>query len=550
MSRPDRPAPGALAALFAGVVALASAGLPAQVQAQARVQAQIQPQPRPLVFAVASDVTSLDPHFHNTAINHATGDHIYEPLTFQDAQGQLIPNLAKRFRLIDDQTWEFELHEGVRFHDGTPLDPDDVAFTVARIPSVKGPSSYTHFTESVIGMERVSATVFRLKTRTPDPFLAFNLAGAKILSRSIHADAQTTDFNSGKLAIGTGPFRFTSYTRGDRLILKRNDEWWGNRTPDTALPWSDVTIRVINSDASRMAALLAAEIDLADRVPPDDLPSIRDNKSLALFSIRGHQVAYLYPDSTRDGPLPLTFDKKTGQPLAANPLRDRRVREAISLSINRRAISETIMNGGSFPAEQMVAPGAVGRDDTLPELGYDPARARALLAEAGYPDGWRWTIVAPNGLFSGDAKIAQAMAQMFTRIGLETRLDTMVNSMFIPKINAREHPIFFMSYLSSTSVTVLRSVWVSKGSGPGNGVANRMHYSNPALDQIFLSAVTRMDDTLRARELAQSMRIGIEDLATIPVVFAGYNWATRRDRVVIEPNVLGFTQAMLMRPAK
>jgi len=506
--------------------------------------------PRPLTIAVASDVTSLDPHFHNTAINHATGDHIYEPLTFQDAQGQVIPNLARSYRLVDDHTWEFELHPDVAFHDGTKLDPEDVAFTIARIPTVKGPSSYTHFIESVVGMERLSATTFRLKTRTPDPFLPFNLAGAKILSRNIHADSQTPDFNSGKLAIGTGPYRFVSYARGDRLVLKRNDAWWGNRDPATAQAWSDVTIRVINSDASRMAALLANEVDLADRVPPDDLPAVRENPALSVFSIRGHQVAYLFPDSSRDGPLPQTVDKKTGLPLAANPLRDRRVREAISLSINRRAISATIMNGGSFPADQMVAPGAVGRDDTLPELAFDPVRARALLAEAGYADGWRWTIVAPNGLFSGDAKIAQAMAQMFARIGLETRLDTMVNAMFIPKINAREHPMFLMSYLSSTSVTVLRSVWVSKGTGPGNGVANRMDYRNPDLDRVFLSGVTRLDDTLRARELAMAMRIGIEDLATIPVVFAGYNWAARKGRAMIEPNVLGFTQAMLIRPAK
>ena len=198
-----------------------------------------------------------------------------------------------------------------------------------------------------------------------------------------------------------------------------------------------------------------------------------------------------------------------------------------------------------------IAPGAIGRDDTLPELPFDATRARALLAEAGYPDGWRWTIIAPNGLFSGDAKIAQAIAQMLTRIGIETKLDTMVNAMFIPKINAREHPMFMMSYLSSTSVPVLRSIWISKGAGPGNGVANRMEYKNPELDRIFLGAVTRMDDAQRARELAQAMRIGIEDLATIPVVFAGYNWVTRRDRVTIEPNVLGFTQALLMRlPAR
>lgn len=504
---------------------------------------------RSLTMAVASDVTSLDPHYHNTAINHATGDHIYEPLTFQDATGKVIPMLAKSFRLVDDQTWEFELHPNVTFHDGTPLDPEDVAFTVARIPAVKGPSSYTHFIESIVGVERISATTFRLKTRFPDPFLSFNLAGAKILSRTIHKDAATPDFNSGKLAVGTGPYRFVSYTRGDRLILKSNPQWWGARDVATKQPWDDVVIRPITADASRMAALLSGEVDLADRVPPDDFDRVRNDKKLKLFSVRGHQVAYLFPDSTRDV-LPQTFDKKTGAPLAANPLKDRRVREAISLAINRKAIAEVVMRGGSFPAEQMVAPGAIGRDDSLPMLEYDPARARKLLAEAGYPDGWKWTIVAPNGLFAGDSKIAQAVAQMLARVGIETQLETMVNAMFIPKINAREHPMFMMSYLSSTSITVLRSVWITKGSGPGNGVANRMQYSNPELDRVFLGSVTRMDDVQRARELAQAMRIGIEDLATIPVVFAGYSWGSRADKVDFEANVLGFTQAMLARPAK
>ncbi len=501
---------------------------------------------RSLTMAVASDVTSLDPHFHNTAINHATGDHIYEPLTFQDATGKVIPLLAKSYKLIDDQTWEFELHAGVSFHDGTPLDPEDVAFTVARIPSVKGPSSYSHFTESVVAMERIDATKFRLKTRFPDPFLPLNLAGAKILSRSIHKDAATTDFNSGKLAIGTGPYKFVSYNRNDRLVLQRNDQWWGQRDKTTAQPWDDVIIRPISNDASRMAALLSDEVDMIDRVPPDDLDRIRSDAKLKLFSVRGHQVSYLFPDSTRDI-LPLTFDKK-GNKLTANPLKDRRVREAISLAINRQAIADTIMRGGAFPADQMVAPGAIGRDDSLPELKFDLARAKALLAEAGYPDGWKWTIVVPNGLFPGDTKIAQAVAQMLTRVGIETQLETFVNAMFIPKINAREHPMFMMSYLSSTSLTVLRSVWISKGSGEGNGVANRMNYANPELDRTFLGAVTRMNDAQRNAELARAMRIGIEDMATIPVMFAGYNWATRRGKVEFEANVLGFTQAMLARP--
>ena len=496
---------------------------------------------RTLTMAVAVETTSLDPHFHNVQFNHSVDDHIFDALTYQGKDGEVIPWLAESYRMVDGQTWEFTLRAGVKFHDGTPLDPDDVAFTFARVPTVQGPSSYNHFIEAVSGYERIDDRRFRLKTKEVEPFLPFNLTGVAILSRKIHAGATTADFNSGKIAIGTGPYRLVNFARGERLVLARNPDWWGPKQP-----WDEVIMRPIANDASRLSALLAGEVDLTDRMAPDDLERIRGDAKLTLVSSRAHQVIYMFPDSVH-ATIPWTFDKQ-GRPLGRNPTKDIRVREAISLAINRDAITRAIMSGAGTPADQMVAPGAIGRDETLKPLAYDPVRAKALLAEAGYPDGWKWTMVSPANMYQNDAKIAQALAQMLTRVGIDTSLDTFTPVAFYPKINAHEYPIFMTGYLTSSSVTVLGTLVLSKSLGGSKGQLNRMDYSNPALDRAFLSGISQLDPVQRARDLAEAMRQTITDRAVIPVIFTAYNWAMRKDRVTYTPNVLGFTQAFYAAP--
>ena len=496
---------------------------------------------RTLTLGVAVETTSLDPHFHNVQFNHSTDDHIFDALTHQDSSGTVTPWLAESYRMVDPTTWEFVLRDNVHFHDGTPLDADDIAFTFARVPTVQGPSSYRHFIASVTNFERLDSRRFRLKTNGPAPFLPYDLTGVVILSRTIHANATTSDFNNGKLAIGTGPYKFVSYARGERLVLARNPDWWGEKQP-----WDEVVLRPIPSDASRLSALLAGEVDLADRMAPDDLDRIRKDPNLALFSGRAHQVLYLFPDSTHDT-LPLTFDKQ-GKPLPTNPTKNPKVREAISLAINRDAIARAIMNNAGYPAEQMLAPGAIGRDETLAPLGYDAVRAKRLLAEAGYPDGWAWTMVAPSNMYQNDTKVGQAIAQQLSRIGIETKLDTFTPVVFYPKINGREYPLFMTGYLSSSTVTVLGTVVVSRSVGGAFGQTNRMDYRNPAFDKLFLAGIAELDPAKRATDLAQAMRMIIEDRAVIPVIFTGYNWATRKDRAIYLPNVQGFTQAVSAAP--
>jgi len=495
-----------------------------------------------LTMGVAVDTTSLDPHYHNIQFNHSIDEQIFDPLTYQDAGGAVVPWLAESWRQVNDDTWEFRLRPGVTFHDGTRLDPDDVAFSFRRLGAIASPSPLTHYIETVAGYERIDDRTFRLRTYGPSPTLPLDLSAVPILSRILHKDATTADFNSGKTAIGTGAYRLVRYARGDAIELERNPNWWG-----PAQPWDRVLMRPIPNDGARLAALLSGDVDLIDRVSPDDLPRLRGDPALQVFSVRALQVLYLFPDTSRDT-LPLTFDK-AGRPLATNPTRDPRVREAISLAINRGAIAERVMQGAGFPAEQMVAPGAIGRDETLQPPLYDPTRARALLAQAGYPNGWVWTLVGPKGMYQNDDKVAQAIAQMLTRVGIETKVEVLIPASFYARINAREFPIFMTGYLNASAVITLRSLVVSKESGPGNGALNRMAYRNPDFDRLFLAMAKDPDDAQRARGLAASMRMIIKDHALIPIIYTANNWVARRDRVVYTPNVMGFTQAMSARPA-
>ena len=240
--------------------------------------------------------------------------------------------------------------------------------------------------------------------------MRFDMAAPFILSRRIHGqNPSTSDFTAGRLAIGTGPYRLVSFAQNERLELARNPTYWG--PPE---PWDRVTIRFIPQAASRAAALLAGEVDLIDYVPVQDVENLRRDPRFALFEVNSVTFVYLFPDSMRDTS-PFVSDR-AGNPLPRNPLADRRVREALSLAINREAIATRLYQGLATPADQFAAPIAEHRLPTTGPLPHDVARARALLAEAGYPDGFRLTIHGPERLLSvGPEPVAGAGAAIHPR---------------------------------------------------------------------------------------------------------------------------------------
>jgi len=498
---------------------------------------------RTLTIGAQTPPSALDPHYHNTQQNSQIARLVFEPLFELDNKAQFHPRLARSMRMLDDLTWEVKLNTAARFHDGTPFSAEDIAFTFARVPTVpNSPALYTAAVRTIRAVEIVDEETVLLRTSEPNPLMRWDMASPVILSRKIHGPAPTTaEFNSGRLMVGTGPYRFASWQQGERIELTRNPDWYG-----PAEPWDRVTYRYIPQPAARSAALLSGEVDLIDYVPVQDVPRMRDDPRLALFQVDSITFVYLFPDSMRETS-PFVSDK-AGRPLPANPLADRRVREALSLAIPRQQIAERLYQGLASPTDQFASPSAEHRIEGLPTLPFDPARGRALLAEAGYPQGFRLTIHGPNGHFIGDDNLLQALAQGFTRIGVETQVQALPPPMLFTRATNREFSVFMTYFSSYTTLNPLRQVVMTRNPELGHGPFNRQRYSNPAVDGPLAAALTTMDEARRRDLTQQAARALLEDKGVIPVVNLRNTWAGRRDRVVYDPSPGNLTQPTLARP--
>ena len=342
-----------------------------------------------ITLGLGTSVTSIDPHFHNLASNIKISLHVFDRLIEQDERLRLQPGLATEWKAIDDTTWEFKLRRGVRFHDGGEFGAEDVVATLKRVAWVpNSPAAVTTYTRAITETIVVDPHTIRFRTATPYPLLPVDISSIYVTSRR-HEQAPTADFNAGKAAIGTGPFRFVEYVPGDRIVLARNDEYWGG-----APPWRKATLRIMTNATSRVAALLAGDVQAIDDVPPTDIEALQARPTVILARAQSNRILFLHMDQFRDQ-TPFATDR-SGAPLPSNPFKDLRVRQAMSKAINREALVERVMGGTAIPAGDLLAPGFFGVSPKLRPDAFDPDGARRLLAEAGYPNGFAITIQGPN----------------------------------------------------------------------------------------------------------------------------------------------------------
>jgi len=477
-----------------------------------------------LSIALGGDVTSMDPHFHNLTPNNNIGAHIFDTLVMKDAAGHIKPGLAQSWSAVDDLTWEFRLRKGVRFHDGSVFTAADVVFSLERIPNVpNSPSPFTTYTKQISEKIVVDPWTLRLKSATPYPQMPGDMSTVLVVSSRAAANATTEDFNTGKATIGTGPFKFVRWQKGDRIELARNDAYWGRKPA-----WDKVTFRIITSDPTRVASLLAGEVQAIENVPTNVLARISANKDLSLYRTVSVRLMYLHLDTARDR-TPFATDK-AGKPLEKNPLKDLRVRRALSKAINRQALVERVMEGAAVATGQLMPDKFFGYTPAIRAETYDPDSARKLLAEAGYPDGFGLTLHAPNNRYVNDEQVAQAIAQMLTRVGVATRVDAMPSSVFFSRGSRLEFSFMLVGWGAETmeASSPLKALLATFNKEKGMGAANRGRYSNPALDALLARALATVNDAQREKLLQQATEIGVGDLGIIPLYHQHNLWATRR----------------------
>ena len=469
--------------------------------------------------------SSIDPHYHNLGPNNAVALHIFDRLTIPNDSVQPTPGLATSWKPIDDTTWEFKLRQGVKFHDGSPFTADDVLFTFERAPNVEAsPSSFALYTKGKT-LKKVDDHTIHISTAKPHPLMPRDVMSLSIVSKKHGQGAKTADYNSGKAAIGTGPFKLDKWVPGDRLVLVKNPDYWGKK----AL-FDKVTIKPIRSDPTRVAALLAGDVEMIDVVPTADITKLRKNPKVVLSSGVSNRVIYLHIDRLRKTDSP--YVTGTG---GKNPLDDLRVRKAISKAIDRPSIVEKVMEGVAIPAGQLLPEGFFGVSPNLKPEPYDPEGAKKLLAEAGWPNGFGLTIHGPNDRYINDAKICQAIGQMLTRIGNKTKVETMPRSVFFSSASrggpnkTPKYSFILVGWGSGTgeASSPLRALLATYDKARGLGATNRGRYSNPEVDNLVLEALATVDDGKREKLLQKATEIAVGELGIIPLHYQVNTWATR-----------------------
>nr|WP_314073186.1 ABC transporter substrate-binding protein [uncultured Roseococcus sp.] len=479
-----------------------------------------------LTVGLATPVNSADPHFSNTTSNFALTHHIFDTLVDRDTQARLTPALAESWTAVEDTIWEFRLRPNVTWHDGQPLTGDDIAFTISRVPNVQGsPGGFGGAVRAITRVEVVDARTVRFHTARPSPLLPNDLASVQIISRHVGTDANPPDYNSGRAAIGTGPYRFVSYRPGEGAVFERNDAWWG-----PAQPWSRVNFRFMANDGSRSAAVLAGDVDVIDQVPSADLPRLRRDPRLTISEITGVRLIYLQPDFSRQGGDVPGVTDNNGQRLASNPFQDVRVRRALSIAIDRRALAERVMQGTAVPTGQWLPEGSFSYNPEVGVPAFDPAEARRLLAEAGFPQGFRLTLSTPNDRYPGDAATAQAVAQFWTRVGVRTEIESLPWATYLSRGPRQDFGFRLGGWGSSTGEAsyLLRNVVGTFNRERGWGSPNFSRYSNPQLDALTERAVTTIDDAQREALLRQAVKVETDDLGIVPLFLLRNAWAVRR----------------------
>jgi peptide/nickel transport system substrate-binding protein len=494
-----------------------------------------------LVIGTATEPSGMDPLFSRTGPNQNIAMQVFDRLVETDAHLGMHPGLAESWTNVDPTTWRVTLRAGATFHDGKPVTADDVVFSLERARNVpNSPAPFSNNVSGVTGLKALDATTLEVKTEAPSPDLMERIGFVYILERAAATGKTLQDYNKGEGTIGSGPYRFKEWVPGDRVVLTRNDAYWGKKPV-----FDTVTVKFIANDAARVAALRSGAVDLIDGVPPADLPTLEKTAGLKVHSTASARLIYLALDTARDE-TPFVTDSD-GKPLKPNPLKDVRVRQAVAKMINRSAIIDRLLNGAGVPAGQLVPEGVFGFDPSLKPPAYDLPGAKKLLADAGFPNGFGITIHSSNDRFAGDKDIAQAIGQMFSRGGIKVNgVVTQPYNVYATAATKQSFSAFIFSLGTTTpsSGPGLRNLFMTNDPKAGTGGFNRTRYSNPTFDKALNETLSEFDEAKRLSGLQQATRMVFADLPVVPLYWQTVSWASKAN-ITYEANISEDTSAAL-----
>jgi peptide/nickel transport system substrate-binding protein len=476
-------------------------------------------------WAFSGDAQTLDPYGLSEIYTLGFQSNIYEPLVRRSAKLDIEPALAESWTINDDTHWTFNLRKGVTFHNGNAFTADDVLFSYARAQS-EG-SDVKAKIRSVAAMKQIDSHTIEITTNGPSPTLLNELSDWFIMDKewsetndaAVPADVRKGVENyATRNANGTGPFMVESRQPDVKTVFKANANWWDKRehNVDTA------TFTPIKAAATRVAALLSGEVSMVFPVPLQDVGRVDADSGTTMLRGPEMRIIFLGFDQHRDAML-------YGSEKNANPFKDAKVRQAVFLGINATAIADKIMEGGAKPTGTLIAPGVEGYSDALAaRAASDPGKAKALLAEAGYPNGFGVTLDCPNDRYVNDEGICVAVAGMLAKIGIKVDVNAMTKTKYFGKILGRDTSFYMLGWVPPTydAHNILFDL-LGTPEESGQGKWNMGNYSNTKLDDLQKKIAVSVDLKNRRAMIQEALGIAKSDYAVIPLHQQTLSWGVR-----------------------
>ena len=445
----------------------------------------------PLIIAQGTDAVTLDANDITDSPSATVASHITETLFDLTPEGEIVPHLVESYEVSDDGlVWTLNVRQGVMFHDGTPFDAEAVRFNIERLINPENAFTFAFLLSRISTVEVVDSSTVLITLGEPFAPLLAHLTHSSTSMQSPTA-IETFGDAYGENPVGTGPFRFVSWQRGQRIDLARNDDYWGT------LPGVEsVRFLAVPEGTTRMALVEAGEAHVAVRVPPQDVMRLNAAPGISVDQTSSVRTIYIYFNHT------------------IAPFDDVRVRQAFNFAVNNEDIVEFVLGGAARVSDAPISPGVFGY---TPVGNYDhnPELARELLAEAGFADGLSVTLFSPNGRYLQDIQISEAIQSQLADVGVDVTIETLEWSAYLELTNRPpgENTVPF-AMLGWGTVTgdadyglfalFHTEQWVPSGS-------NRSFYSNPEVDALLNEARSTTDQSLREELYAQAMQIIWDD---------------------------------------
>lgn len=457
-----------------------------------------------LRWASQGDALTLDPHAQNEGPTSTMNAQIYDALILRDKDLKKIPGLATSWSAVEPNVWEFKLREGVTFHEGQPFTADDVVFSLNR--ALSETSDFKNYINSVSEVRKVDDLTVQIVTDGPNPILPDQITSIRIMDQewsTEHGVEKPQDYageeetHAVRNTNGTGPFILEKRDPGIETVLKVNDGWWGWGVTDPKTNVTEVIYKPIANPATRVAALLSGEVDYVLDPPLQDLKRIGATPNLKVEQINQIRTIFYGLDVGVD-------ELRNSNVKGKNPFRDPKVREAMYRAIDIDTIQKKTMRGLSFPAGIITSPGVHGFTQALDErVAFDPEKAKALLTEAGYPDGFEVQLECPNNRYNNDEAICQATVGMLAKAGIKVSLNARPKSIHFKSLQNKESDFYMLGW----GVPTLDSHYVFSYLAATEGSWNFTGFSDARLDELTKAMEVETDMAKRDAMIAEAWEI-------------------------------------------